>query len=63
MRGGKTKCYKFRGIILPHFCNLGPKIALNQTIFADKNYVGDMLGNKLGNNGLRQLHVINSSSF
>ena len=37
--------YKFLRDKLQHFYNQGPKIAINQTIIAEENSVGDMLGN------------------
>ena len=46
MQGGKTKCHKFHGLVLPHVYNLSPKIAINPTNFTWK---------ELGNNDLRQL--------
>ena len=42
MRGGKTKFHKFHGLIFPIFAIRVQKIATNQTIFAEKSFVGDV---------------------
>ena len=40
--GWKNKISQVSWFNFPNLCNQGPKIATNQTVFAEKSFVGDV---------------------